>query len=77
MIKQSMPPHETWKFRSFVSPAVPMSLIKIDASLYDKSPQKLWIAIERLPYKLYSSILLFVEASGTSSANLGKADSLS
>ena len=77
MMKQSMPPHETWKFRSFVSPAVPMSLIIVDASLYDKYSQELEIAIERLPYKLYSSFLLFAEASGTSSAKLGKVDSLS
>ena len=76
MMKQSMPPHETWKFRFFFSPAVLMSSIIEDALLYDK-PQKDSIAIERLPHKLYSSILLFVEASGTSSAKLGKADSLS
>ena len=61
MIKQSMPPHETWKFRSFVTPAVPMSSILAVASLIDK-PQSASIAIERLPHKLYSSSFLFVEA---------------
>ena len=76
MMKQSMPPHETWKFRFLVSPAVPMSSIISEASLIDKS-QLASIAIEGLPYKPYSSSLLFVEASGTSSANLGKADSFS
>ena len=76
MMKQSMPPHETWKFRSLVSPAVPMSSILLDASLIDK-PQLASIAIERLPHKAYSRSLLVVEALGTSSANLGKAESLS